>query len=234
MKLEQDGEIAHLLWNLVDDHRQRRGDPERDGSMEGRGDHHAVDEVVKAIPDQDERCGAGVHCAVVRVAVAPEHDLLEHEEEDEAGQHGRGHGIDRRLRERRRDHAEEGGGEQGPGRIAQQPGEEELPDAGGDRSIRAAPATAPRFEIATAAMIHTRMGVDTFSSSPSRPHRPVQDGVPFPPGDSPQCSPRNTASALAHTMPCCMTSARTRNHGGRQCTTEAEIVAGTPRTTGRR
>ena len=54
--------------------------------MHRGADDRAVDEVVKRVADEHQRRGGAVHLALVGVAVAQQHQLLEHEEQQDAGE----------------------------------------------------------------------------------------------------------------------------------------------------
>ena len=82
--MQQDGEVADLLRNLVRGDGDRRADAERHRRHHRGGDDGAVDEVVERVADEHRQDAAVVHFAVVGVAVPPEHQLLEDEEEQDA------------------------------------------------------------------------------------------------------------------------------------------------------
>jgi hypothetical protein len=91
------------------------------------GDQHAVDEVVHGIAHDDQQPAAAlfvlvpvVHLAVLGMAVAPEQELLQHEEGEDAGE-DRDRSLARRaFFERVRDHLEERGAEQRTDRVRHQ------------------------------------------------------------------------------------------------------------------
>jgi len=74
--------------------------------------------------DQDRQDRAIVHLAVVRVAVAPEHQLLEDEEQEDAAEQRREDMERRQLVERFRQDAEHRHAEQRADSIADEPGDE--------------------------------------------------------------------------------------------------------------
>ena len=76
---------------------------------------------MKRISDDDREHAAVVHLAVVRVTVAPEHELLEDEEEQDAGEQRRKYIGRRKLLERFRQQDEQRHTEQGADRVADQP-----------------------------------------------------------------------------------------------------------------
>jgi hypothetical protein len=78
---------ADLLRNLMSDHSHRCGDPERNRGKEGGCDHHADHEVVEGIADQDQRTCEAVYLALVIVAMTPEHQFFQHEEQHHPEQH---------------------------------------------------------------------------------------------------------------------------------------------------
>ena len=59
---------------------------ERHRGQHGRADDRAVDEVVKGVADDHQRRRRTVHLALVGVAVAQQHQLFEHEEDQDAGE----------------------------------------------------------------------------------------------------------------------------------------------------
>ena len=69
-------------------HGDRGADAKRNGREHGRSDHDAVEEVVEGIADEHHRRRHAVRFAVVRVAMAPQHELFEHEEQHDAREHG--------------------------------------------------------------------------------------------------------------------------------------------------
>ena len=103
--MQQHGEVADFLRNLVRHDGQRRDDAEVHVGQESGGDQHAVEHVVQGIADQHQRAagllaGPGradqrghvddaspdrVLVAVIVVAVTPEQEFLEHEEQRDAG-----------------------------------------------------------------------------------------------------------------------------------------------------
>ena len=84
--MEQDGEVADLLRDLVRRHGDGRADAKRHRRQHRGGDDRAVHEVVERVADEHREDAAVVHFAVVRVAVTPEHELLEHEEQQDAAE----------------------------------------------------------------------------------------------------------------------------------------------------
>ena len=97
---EQDREVAGFLRDLVRRDRERRGHAERHGHERGGGDHDAVDERVHHVADDDQRRGRLVDVALMPVvAVPPEHEFLENEERQDAGEQ---RAEDRRRRQRSR------------------------------------------------------------------------------------------------------------------------------------
>ena len=121
------------------DDRERRNHAELGALQKGRGDQHPVDEVMHRIADHDEGAAAAVivhlrvrivHFAVLGVAMAPEQELLQHEEREDAAQdRGRGpmriaarEGMRNHLEKRRAEQRADGEGHQHrhPGRAQQQ------------------------------------------------------------------------------------------------------------------
>lgn len=110
--VQQDGEIANLLRDLVGRHGNRCADAERDRRHDGRGDDGTVDEVVERVANEHGKYAALVHFAVVRVAVSPENKLFEDEEQKNAEQ--------QRAEDLRRGKGFEGGRQQAQHRHAKQ------------------------------------------------------------------------------------------------------------------
>ena len=120
---------AHFLGDLVRGHGQRRGRAERNRGQHGRGNQRAVDEGVKGVADDDQgRGAAGVHLAVMSgVAMSPEHQLLEQEEGEDAGEK-RAEGGGRRERSQRLgQQREQRDTEQRAHRVADQPRDQTHP-----------------------------------------------------------------------------------------------------------
>ena len=63
----------------------------------GGGDDGSVDKVVKRVADDHHLCGSAVHLTVVSVAMAQQHELLQHEERDDAGEERAEHLTRRQL-----------------------------------------------------------------------------------------------------------------------------------------
>ena len=91
--MKQNREITDLLWDLVRGHRDGGDDAEMHIRHEGRRDQHAVEDIVETIADQNERGGGGITAVIVivrhvtfaqvQMAVAPQHQLLEHKENEQ-------------------------------------------------------------------------------------------------------------------------------------------------------
>jgi hypothetical protein len=73
-----------------------------------------------------------MHLAVAVVAVTPQDQFLEDEEQDNAGEHGREHLACRCLLQAGGDHPKESGAKQGPRGVADQQGHQPVPDNGGN------------------------------------------------------------------------------------------------------
>ena len=144
--MHEHGEVADLLRHGMGDDRDRRRDPQCRAGQKGRGDDHAVAEIVHAGTDEDHEAGTTLVRPVrmqrmlvlrlfgvvlvrgVAVRVAPENELFQREEREEAHEH-RGHyplGIARL--ERVRQELEEHG--------AKQRADGERHDAGDPRSMQ--------------------------------------------------------------------------------------------------
>jgi hypothetical protein len=83
--------------------------------------HRTVDEVVEGVADEHEGRGAVVHLAIMRVAVPPEHQLFQDEEEEDTGEQCRERLCRRQLLERLRQDCEQRHAEQGADGVADEP-----------------------------------------------------------------------------------------------------------------
>ena len=134
---EQDRDVADFLRNLVRGDGDGRVDAERHRRQHGRADDRAVDEVVERVADDDERRRRAVHLALVGVAVAEQHQLLEHEEREDAARaacrtRARGvSGVERFGQQRQQRDAE-----QRADRVADQPRHQPRADAVGEEEER--------------------------------------------------------------------------------------------------
>ena len=90
---QEDGDVADFLRDLVRGDGDGRVDAERNRREDRRADDRAVDEVVERVADEDERRGRAVHLALVGVAVPQQHQLLEDEERQDAGEQRAEHGA---------------------------------------------------------------------------------------------------------------------------------------------
>ena len=83
---------------------RERGDDAELGAREERGcDENPVHEIVEGVPDQDHEAAAPVivrddglrvvRFAFLHMTVPPEHELFEHEEDQNAGEYGRCHRL---------------------------------------------------------------------------------------------------------------------------------------------
>ena len=134
---QQDGDVADLLRDLVRGDGDRRVDAERHRREHGGADDRAVDEVVERVADEDERHGRAVHLALVGVAMAKQHQLLENEERQDAGQQRAEHGGRRQRLERFGQQREQRDAEQRADGVADQPRHEARADALGEQEQRA-------------------------------------------------------------------------------------------------
>src|SRR5436190_10425408 len=87
--MQQYREVAELLRNFVSRDGDRRADAERDRGHHRRRNHGTIDEIVKGVADYHADNAAVVDLAVVRVAMAPEDEFFEDEEEHDPGQQRR-------------------------------------------------------------------------------------------------------------------------------------------------
>ena len=90
--VQQNREVAELLRNLVRRHGERGAHAERDRRPHRRADDDTVEKVVERVADDHHRRGHAVRLAVVRVAVPPQHELLEQEEQHDAAEQRAEHG----------------------------------------------------------------------------------------------------------------------------------------------
>ena len=125
---QQDGDVADLLRNFVRGDGDGGVDAERHRREHGRTDDRAVDEVVKGVADEDQRHRRAVHTAFVGVAVAQQHELLEHEKRQDAGQQRAEHGRRPQRVERFGQQRQQRDAEQRADGVADQPRH----DAGAD------------------------------------------------------------------------------------------------------
>lgn len=123
--LQQDREIPDFLGHLVRDDGQGCGDSQGNRSGECNGDGDAVHKVVQGVADQDHFPGAGVNVTGMFVAMTPQGELLEQEEENDAGQNRRHDRFARKPAQRMRNHAEKRRPEQGADRVRDQAGRKE-------------------------------------------------------------------------------------------------------------
>ena len=84
--MQQDRDVAELLRNFVRRHGERRADAERNRRPHRRADDDAVEKIVERVADDHHRRRHAVGFAVVRVAVAPQHQLLEQKKQHDAGE----------------------------------------------------------------------------------------------------------------------------------------------------
>jgi hypothetical protein len=67
---------------------QRCGDAQRNRRDKRGSDNDPVRKVVECISDEKERAGRPMNFTLLIVAVSPDHQLLQDEEEDDPDQHG--------------------------------------------------------------------------------------------------------------------------------------------------
>ena len=82
--MKQDREVANLLRDLMRGDGDRHADAKRHRGHDRCGDGRAIDEVVERVADDDGEHAAVVDFTVVRMTVAPQHQLLEQEEQEDA------------------------------------------------------------------------------------------------------------------------------------------------------
>lgn len=83
--VEQDGKVADLLRDLVQDHGRRRRDAERNIDQVRRRDERTVDDVVDGVPEQDELPdGMNMLFTLRVVAVVPVDELFDRERDEDA------------------------------------------------------------------------------------------------------------------------------------------------------
>src|SRR5581483_747703 len=79
---------------------------------------------------QDERSAGAVHVALVRVAVTPERQLLEHEEDEDAAEERREHAPRAQRRERLGQQLDKRDAQQRADRVADEPGHQPIASRG--------------------------------------------------------------------------------------------------------
>ncbi len=94
--MQQDGEIADLARHLVREHGEPGHDAEVDVDQECCGDEHTIERVVHGVADEDHHprrtlvvvviIFGSMRLAMILVAMPPEHELLEHEEQCDASE----------------------------------------------------------------------------------------------------------------------------------------------------
>ena len=145
---KQDGEISHLLRNLVRGNRERGRHAERHGRQHGRGDQGPVDKRMKRVADDHQRRRAArVDLAFLRVvAMTPEHELFEQKKHQHAAEQGAQSIRRRQRRQRLGQQGEQRHPEQRPDGVTNEPGDESDAESVADEEKRGSgqePAEAP-------------------------------------------------------------------------------------------
>ena len=91
---------------------------------------------MEGVADEDQRRGRGVHVAVVGVAVPQQHELFEHEENQDAHEQRAEHRARGKIGERFRQQSEQRDPEQGADRVADEPRHQTRPQATGKEDQR--------------------------------------------------------------------------------------------------
>ena len=78
--------ITNLLRNLMRGNGQRGANAEWDRNEYRRGDDRAVGEIVQGTADKNEGSARVVDVAIFGMAVAPQHEFLDYEEHENAGE----------------------------------------------------------------------------------------------------------------------------------------------------
>ena len=125
---QENRDVADLLRDLVRRDRNRRVDAERNGGQHRGADDRAVDEIVKRVADDHERRRRAVHLTLVGVAMVNQHQLLEDEEHENAGQQGAEHGAGVMVFSASGQQREQRDAEQGADGVADEPGTQPAPD----------------------------------------------------------------------------------------------------------
>jgi hypothetical protein len=127
--VEQDQVITDFLRNFVGDDGQRGDDAELGIFEEGGSNQDAVDKIVEGIADQDQQAGTSVivgrglgvvRLAMIVVAVPPEDQFFQHEEDHDAEQDGCRHAMRIAMFQRVRQDFQEGRAEQRADRVGNQ------------------------------------------------------------------------------------------------------------------
>ena len=127
-RVQQDGEVAELLRNLMRRDRERRAHAKRNRRPHRGADDHPVEEVVKRIADDHHRGRHAVGFAVVRVAMPPEHELLQQEEQHDAAEQRSENCSCREVCQRFRQQDEKGDAKQRADGVADEPGHDRETD----------------------------------------------------------------------------------------------------------
>ena len=100
---------------------KRRAYAEWNRCLHRGADDHAVDEIVERVAEQHHGRSRAVGLAIVRVAMAPENEFLEEEEQHDAAKQRTQHSPRRKLAECLRQQHEQRHAEQRADRIADEP-----------------------------------------------------------------------------------------------------------------
>ena len=133
---KQNGDVADFLGNLVRRHRDRGVDTERDGGQHRRAHDRAVDEIMEGVAEQHERSGRAVDVALIGMAVTEQHQPLEHEEGQDAGEQRAEHVGGRQRLQRLGQQREKRDAEQRADGVADEPRNEAGADFVGEEQQR--------------------------------------------------------------------------------------------------
>src|SRR5262245_11973438 len=150
--MEKNGEVSDLLRNLVRRHGDGGAYAQRNRRQHGRTDDGSIDKVMEGVADHHGGDGAFVNLTVVRVAVAPEHQLLENEEQHDAAEQRPEDLRRRQVVERLGEQSHHRDAEEGADGVADQPWDQpgakrivNKKDAGGnEQSAQAAKQAEPK------------------------------------------------------------------------------------------
>ena len=133
---QENRHVADLLRDLVRRDGDGRVDAERDRGQDRGADDRAVDEIVKGVTDDHQRRRGTVHLALVGVAMVNQHQLLENEKHEDAGQQGAEHGARRDGLQRFREQREKRDPEQRSDGVADETRHQSAPDVVGEQQQR--------------------------------------------------------------------------------------------------
>ena len=134
--VQQDGEVADLLRHLVRRHREAVLTPSGSDVSTAAPIIAPSTKLWNASPMSTSDAAVAVHLALVGVAVAPEHQLLEHEEEQDAGEQRLEDPRRRQQAERLGQQREQRDAEQRADGVAHQPRHQARADRVGEEQQR--------------------------------------------------------------------------------------------------